>query len=88
MHSFKPQPPPPAVLCADSLGLMLEAVGDGSLSFLTVPPETGVVVICCGDNGAIGDSGVMGVPMTEAGGAVVVVCAAAAGDVIVGPDFD
>jgi hypothetical protein len=89
MHSFKPQPPPPAVLCADSLGLMLEAVGDGSLSFLTVPPEAGVVVICWGDNGAIGDRGVIGAPMTEAGG-VVVVCAAAAaaGDVTVGPDLD
>jgi hypothetical protein len=48
-----------------------------------------VVVICWGDNGAIGDRGVIGVPMTEAGG-VVVVCAAAAaaGDVTVGPDFD
>jgi hypothetical protein len=65
---------------------MLEAVGEGSLSFLTVPPETGVVEICWGDNGAIGDRGVVGVPMTEAGG--VVVCAAAAGDVTVGPDFD
>jgi hypothetical protein len=67
---------------------MLEAVGDASLSFLTVPPETGVVVTCCGDKGAIADGRVIGVPMTEAGGVVVVGGAAVAGDVILGADFD
>ena len=88
MHAFRPHPPPPAVLCADSLGLMLEAVGDASLSFLTVPPETEVVVTCCGDKGAIAGGRVIGVPMTEAEGVVVVVGAAVAGDVTLGADFD
>src|SRR5262245_46774777 len=87
MHASKPQPPPPAVLCPDSLGLRLEAVGDGSLSFLTVPPETGVVVVCCGDRGATAGERVIGVPTTEAGG-VVVVCEGVAGDAILGADFD
>jgi hypothetical protein len=67
---------------------MLEAVGDDSLSFRTVPPETGVVVTCCGDKGAIADGRVIGAPMTEAGGVVVVVGAAVAGDVTLGADFD
>ena len=72
MQSFNPQPPPPAVLWADSLGLLLRAVGDGNLSFLTVPPVRGVVVIC-GGKGAIGAGEVIGVPTAEGGGDVVVV---------------
>ena len=56
------------------------------MSVLTVPPVSGVVVIC-GDSGAIGDGEVIGVPIADGGG-VVVVCEGAAGDVIVGPDFD
>ena len=87
MHAFRPQPPPPAVLCADSLGLMLEAVGDASLSFLTVPPETGVAVTCCGDKGATAGGRVIGTPITAAGGVVVVVGAGEAGDVTLGADF-
>jgi hypothetical protein len=86
IQSFRPQPPPPAVLWADSLGLALSAVGEGSLSVLTVPPVSGVVVNC-GDNGAIGGAEVIGVPITEAGGVVVVACGAV-GAVSFGADFD
>jgi hypothetical protein len=66
---------------------MLEAVGDANLSFLTAPPETGVVVVCCGDKGAIAGERVIGAPMIEAGD-VVVVCVGGAGDAILGADFD
>ena len=51
--------------------LPLDGVGEGSLSVLTAPPVRGVVAIC-GDSGAIGDADVIGVPMSDGGGAVVV----------------
>jgi hypothetical protein len=50
---------------------VLKADGDGSLSVLTVPPVSGAVVIC-GGRGATGDGEVIGVPITEGGGVVVV----------------
>jgi hypothetical protein len=74
------------VLWADSLGLELSAEGEGSLSILTVPPVRGVVVNC-GDNGAIGGAEVIGGPITEAGGVVVVACGAV-GAVSFGAAFD
>ena len=86
IHCVRPQPPPPAVLWADSLGLELSAEGEGSLSILTGPPARGVVVTG-GDSGAIGGAEVIGVPITDAGGVVAVVCGAI-GAVSFGAAFD
>jgi hypothetical protein len=86
MQSSSVLPPPPAVLCPDSLGLVLEADGEGILSGLTVPPVNGVVVVW-GDSGAIDGGEVIGVRMADGGGAVVVDCGAA-GVVSFGADFD
>ena len=86
MQSCMVLPPPPAVLCEDWLGLSLGATGDGSRSFRTDPPEIGVVE-SCGDSGAIDGAEVIGVPMADGGGAVVVDCGAA-GVVSFGADFD
>jgi hypothetical protein len=55
------------VLGAASLGLPLEAKGEGIVSVLGFPPVSGVEVTC-GDSGAIGDNGVMGAPIAEGGG--------------------
>lgn len=57
------------------------------MSVRTVPPETGVAVVSCGDKGAIGGAEVIGVPMVETGGVVVVVCGAAV-DGSLGADLD
>jgi hypothetical protein len=86
MHSVIPQPPPPAVLWEDSLGLVLKALGEGNLSGRTDPVERGVVENC-GDSGAIDGAEVIGVPMAAGGGAVVVDCGAA-GAVSFGAPFD
>ena len=86
MHSVSPQPPPPAVLWEDSLGLVLKALGEGNLSGRTDPVERGVVE-SCGDSGAIDGAEVIGVPMAVGGGAVVVDCGVA-GAVSFGAPFD
>jgi hypothetical protein len=63
-------PPPPAVLCADSLGLVLPEDGEGILSVLTLPPVRGIVVVC-GESGAVGEGDVIGAPIADEEGAVV-----------------
>jgi hypothetical protein len=70
-QSSKVLPPPPGALGAASLGLVLEGDDEGTLVVM-LPPVSGVVVIC-GESGAIGESGVMGVPIAEEGGGVTVV---------------
>ena len=74
------------MLCEVWLGLSLGAMGDGSRSFRTDPPGSGVVE-SCGDSGAIDGAEVIGVPTADGGGAVVVDCGAA-GVVSFGADFD
>jgi hypothetical protein len=74
------------VLWADSLGLVLEADGEGILSDLTVPPVSGVVVVW-GGSGAIGGGEVIGVP-TAGGWVGVAVACGTVGVVSFGADFD
>src|SRR5215468_3059974 len=75
MQSWRVLPPPPAVLCADWLGLSLGPVGVGRLSALTEPPVAGVVE-SCGDSGAIRGADVIGAPITDCGVGVGVVVGA------------
>src|SRR5262245_14608327 len=85
MQSWRVLPPPPAVLCADWLGLSLGPVGVGRRSPLTEPPVRGVVATC-GDSGAILGAEVIGAPITGGGG--VGVGAGAAGADKLGVDLD
>ena len=79
MQSRNLRPPPPAVLVADSLGLLLPGVGEGSLSVRALPPLKGVVVIGGDDKGAVPGNLRLGVPIAEGRGAAG---ADGAGDVL------
>jgi hypothetical protein len=67
MQSCKLLPPPPAVLGADSLGLLLEGVGEAVASGLPEPPAVRVVVVTAGDSGARACSWGAGAPIADAG---------------------
>jgi hypothetical protein len=86
MQSRNLRPPPPAVLVADSLGLLLPGVGEGSLSMRALPPLKGVVVIGGDDNGAVPGNLGLGLPIAEGGGGAGT---DGAGDALFEPgDFD
>jgi hypothetical protein len=70
MQSRNLRRPPPAVLAADSLGLLLPGVGEGSLSVRALPLLKGVVVIGGDDNGAVPGNLGLGLPIAEGGGGV------------------
>jgi hypothetical protein len=67
MQSCKLFPPPPAVLDADSLGLLLEGVGEAVASGLPEPPAVRVVVVTAGDSGARVCNWAAGAPIADAG---------------------
>jgi len=75
MQSWRVLPPPPAVLCADWLGLSLGPVGVGRRSPLTEPPVRGVVATC-GGSGATRGADVIGAPIADCGVGVGVVVGA------------
>jgi hypothetical protein len=93
MQSCKLLPPPPAVLDADSLGLLLEGVGEAAASGRPEPPAVKVVVVTAGDSGARACSWDAGAPIADAGvgggglagaGSVVMVLTVAPGAADVG----
>ena len=67
MQSCKLLPPPPAVLGAASVGLVLEEAGEVSASGLAVPPAVRVVVVIGGGRGATGCNCGAGAPTCDAG---------------------
>ena len=87
MQSWRVLPPPPAVLCADWLGLSLGPVGVGRRSPLTEPPVKGVVATC-GGSGAILGAEVIGGPITDGASGVGVATGAAGADRLGAPDLD
>src|SRR5262245_22941921 len=87
MQSWRVLPPPPAVLCADWLGLSLGPVGVGRRSPLTVPPVRGVVATC-GGSGAILGAEVIGGPITDGGTGVGVETDAGGADKLGVADLD
>jgi hypothetical protein len=78
IQSFKVRPPPPAVLGASSVGLLLPGVGEASVSDLAGPPLPSGVVVIWGDSGAMPVTVDAGAAMA-AGGVVVVAVLGAAG---------
>ena len=83
-QSAKVLPPPPGALRAASLGLVLD--GDADCTRVEMPPLNGVVVIC-GDNGAKGETVVIGEEIAGVGGfAGVTAAGLGGGGVICGFD--
>ena len=67
MQSCRLLPPPPAVLGAASVGLVLEEAGEDIVSVLAVPPAVGVVVAIGGGSGAMDCNWGAGAPIADAG---------------------
>jgi len=86
MQSASVLPPPPGADGAASLGLTLLGEEDGTLVGM-LPPDSGSVVIC-GDSGAMGASGVMGVAMAEEGAGVDKMVAGFVGEGVGRPPLD
>ena len=80
MQSFKVRPPPPAVLGASSVGLLLPGVGEANVSDLAGPPLPSGVVVTWGDSGETPGKTASGAAMA-AGGVVGMVVLGAAGPV-------
>src|SRR5262249_48183217 len=87
MQSWRVLPPPPAVLCADWLGLSLGPGGGGRRAGLIEPPVRGVVATC-GGSGAILGAEVIGGPTTDGGIGLGVGTGAAGADRLGAPDLD
>ena len=87
MQSWRVLPPPPAVLCADWLGLSLGPVGVGRRSPLTEPPVKGVVATCGGSGATLGAE-VIGGPIADGGIGVGVATGDAGADRLGAPDLD
>jgi hypothetical protein len=67
MQSCRRLPPPPAVLGAASVGLVLEEAGEDIVSVLAAPPAVGVVVAIGGGSGATDCDWGAGAPIADAG---------------------
>jgi hypothetical protein len=67
MQSCKLLPPPPAMLGAASVGLLLEEAGEDIVSVLAVPPAVRVVVVVGCGSGAMDCSWGAGAPIADAG---------------------
>jgi hypothetical protein len=67
MQSCSDLPPPPAVLAADSVGLLLEDDGEVKESVLAVPPAVRLVVVAGGGRGVMACNCGAGAPITDIG---------------------
>jgi hypothetical protein len=67
MQASMVSPPPPAVLGEDSLGLVLVAVGEVTVSVRAVPPLEAIVEAGGGDSGATAVVWGIAVPIAERG---------------------